>query len=47
MAVQWWVRHGIRREMGLGGYPVVTLAKAWSKATDCRMAISEATRPDS
>ena len=40
-----WVRDGKRREMGLGGYPVVTLAKARSKAAACRTAISAGRDP--
>ena len=40
-----WVRRGKRREMGLGGYPVVTLATARSKAGTCRTAISEGRDP--
>jgi integrase len=40
-----WVRYGKRREMGLGGYPVVTLAKARSQAAACRTAVSEGRDP--
>src|SRR6185312_3729073 len=40
-----WTRDGKRREMGLGAYPVVTLAKARSKAAECRTAIEEGRDP--
>lgn len=40
-----WSREGKRREMGLGAYPVVTLAKARSKASDCRLAVEEGRDP--
>lgn len=40
-----WSRDGKRREMGLGAYPVVTLAKARSKAGDCRLAVEEGRDP--
>ncbi|WP_352452065.1 Arm DNA-binding domain-containing protein [Mesorhizobium sp. M0106] len=40
-----WARDGKRREMGLGAYPVVTLAKARAKATECRSAVEEGRDP--
>ena len=40
-----WVKDGKRREMGIGPYPVVTLAKARGKAADCRAAIEEGRDP--
>lgn len=40
-----WARDGKRREMGLGAYPVVTLAKARAKAGECRTAIEEGRDP--
>ncbi|WP_394888016.1 tyrosine-type recombinase/integrase [Mesorhizobium sp. AaZ16] len=40
-----WTRDRKRREMGLGSYPVVTLAKARSKAGDCRAAVEEGKDP--
>lgn len=40
-----WVRGGKRREMGLGSYPVVKLAKARAKASDCRTAVQEGRDP--
>jgi hypothetical protein len=40
-----WTREGRRREMGLGGYPVVTLTKARSKAVGCRETIEEGRDP--
>ena len=40
-----WVVDGKRREMGLGGYPVVSLAKARKLASDCREAVEEGRDP--
>lgn len=40
-----WAREGKRREMGLGSYPVVTLAKARKRADDCRVAVEEGRDP--
>jgi integrase len=40
-----WVREGKRREMGLGAYPVVTLAKARGKASECRTAVEDGRDP--
>ena len=40
-----WVRDGKRREMGMGSYPQVTLAKARSMAAQNREAIAEARDP--
>lgn len=40
-----WTKAGKRREMGLGAYPVVTLAKARAKAVDCRTAVEEGRDP--
>lgn len=34
-----WNRDGRRREMGLGGYPIVTLARARQKVTQSRLAV--------
>jgi integrase len=36
-----WSRDGKRREMGMGGYPAVSLAKARAKAKDCRETVAE------
>jgi hypothetical protein len=35
----WTPKGGKRREMGLGAYPIVTLAKARSRAAECRRAL--------
>lgn len=40
-----WTRDGKRREMGLGSYPAVGLAKARAKAADCRAAIEDGRDP--
>ena len=40
-----WTRSGKKREMGLGAYPVVSLAKARLKAADCRIAVQEGRDP--
>jgi integrase len=40
-----WKRDGRRREMGLGAYPAVRLAKARKLAADCREAITEGRDP--
>lgn len=40
-----WVVGGKRREMGLGAYPDVSLAKAREKAKACREAVAEARDP--
>lgn len=40
-----WAREGKRREMGLGPYPTVSLAKARSKAVECRVAVEEGRDP--
>jgi hypothetical protein len=34
-----WNRDGRRREMGPGGYPIVTLARARQKVTQSRLAV--------
>ena len=41
----WVPPGGKRKEMGLGAYPIVTLAKARAKASDCRQAVSEGRDP--
>jgi integrase len=41
----WKPAGGKRREMGLGPYPVVTLAKARAKAVECRVAVEEGRDP--
>ena len=41
----WVPPGGKRKEMGLGAYPTVTLAKARAKASDCRQAVSEGRDP--
>lgn len=41
----WVPRGGKRREMGLGPYPTVTLAKARTRAAECRVAIEEGRDP--
>ena len=40
-----WVRKGKRREMGLGAYPAVSLAKARQKAAECRNAVQDGRDP--
>lgn len=40
-----WARDGKRREMGLGAYPTVSLAKARVRAADCRSAVEEGRDP--
>lgn len=40
-----WARDGKRREMGLGAYPTVSLAKARARAVDCRSAVEEGRDP--
>ncbi|MEP9399075.1 integrase arm-type DNA-binding domain-containing protein [Mesorhizobium sp. KR2-14] len=40
-----WVRDGKRREMGLGPYPAVTLAKARAKAVEYRAAVEDGRDP--
>ncbi|RWO25803.1 MAG: DUF4102 domain-containing protein [Mesorhizobium sp.] len=40
-----WARDGKRREMGLGAYPTVSLAKARARAADCRSAVEEGRDP--
>jgi hypothetical protein len=40
-----WVANGKRREMGLGSYPDVSLAKARTKAASCRVAIGDGRDP--
>ena len=41
----WTPAGGKRKEMGLGAYPLVTLAKARAKAVECRSAVSEGRDP--
>ncbi|ESZ56519.1 integrase [Mesorhizobium sp. L103C131B0] len=41
----WTPAGGKRREMGLGAYPAVTLAKGRSKAAECRVAVEEGRDP--
>src|SRR4051794_18982660 len=41
----WTPPGGKRKEMGLGAYPAVTLAKARAKTADCRVAVSEGRDP--
>lgn len=41
----WTPAGGKRREMGLGAYPAVSLAKARAKATECRAAVAEGRDP--
>lgn len=41
----WVPKGGKRREMGLGAYPTVTLAKARASAAECRTAVSEGRDP--
>ena len=40
-----WSREGKRREMGMGSYPAVTLAKARTRAAECRTAVEEGRDP--
>lgn len=40
-----WSRDGKRREMGLGAYPAVSLAKARGRAAGCRTAVEEGRDP--
>ncbi|WP_245441750.1 tyrosine-type recombinase/integrase [Rhizobium leguminosarum] len=40
-----WTKEGRRREMGLGPYPDVSLAKARAKATGCRELVAEGKDP--
>lgn len=40
-----WTRAASRREMGLGSYPLVSLAKARAKAADCRLAVEDGRDP--
>ncbi|RFC68357.1 MULTISPECIES: tyrosine-type recombinase/integrase [Mesorhizobium] len=40
-----WTQNRKRQEMGLGGYPSITLAKARQKAGDCRTAVAEGRNP--
>src|SRR6187401_325831 len=40
-----WTRRGKKREMGLGAYPTVTMARARMKAAACRTAIEEGRDP--
>ena len=40
-----WTRGGRRREMGLGAYPAVSLAKARQKALGCRNAVQDGRDP--
>ena len=40
-----WTRDGRRREMGLGAYPAVSLAKARQKALGCRNAVQDGRDP--
>ena len=41
----WTPKGGKRREMGLGAYPTLTLAKARTRASDCRRAIEDGRDP--
>ncbi|MCA0278907.1 MAG: integrase arm-type DNA-binding domain-containing protein [Proteobacteria bacterium] len=41
----WTPAGGKRREMGLGAYPAVSLAKARAKAAECRIAVAEGRDP--
>ena len=41
----WTPRGGKRKEMGLGAYPAVSLAKARTKAADCRSAVADGRDP--
>ena len=41
----WTPSGGKRKEMGLGAYPVVSLAKARAKASDCRIAVADGRDP--
>lgn len=40
-----WKKDGKRREMGLGPYPAITLAKARDLATECRRIVAEGRNP--
>lgn len=40
-----WVRHGVEREIGLGAYPVVTLAAARAAAAEARTNLAEGRDP--
>lgn len=40
-----WMKDGRRREMGLGGYPAVSLADARVKADECRKAVAAGVDP--
>ena len=40
-----WTRGGKAREIGLGGYPVVTLAKARESAVECRAMVADGLDP--
>src|SRR5262245_33433416 len=40
-----WKRDGKRREMGLGAYPAIKLAKARKLAAGCREAVAEGRDP--
>jgi len=41
----WVPRGGNRKEMGLGGYPAVTLSKARAKAAECREMVADGLDP--
>ncbi len=41
----WVPKGGKRREMGLGAYPTLTLAKARSRASECRRAVEDGRDP--
>ena len=41
----WTPPGGKRKEMGLGAYPVISLAKARLKAGDCRSAVADGRDP--
>lgn len=41
----WVPRGGKRREMGIGGYPMVTLAKARERAFECRTVVADGGDP--
>src|SRR3954447_3451994 len=43
--VFWFMRAGRRREMGLGGYPAVSLADAREKVAACRRALTNGCDP--
>jgi hypothetical protein len=40
-----WGRDGKRREMGLGGYPAVTLVAARKKSEECRKLVADGGDP--